>query len=116
MSESKELLEAVKGLQDKLEQLQTELNVKTLQLNNVNKPKLDQSTMDVIYDCVTEGVEEFDFSDSDNYEFEPEFDYDSKVVIGSIELMHKDYVAEPIIKLIEKRFNIIDDTEENSAQ
>ncbi len=113
MSESKELLEAtVKGLKDKLEQLQTELNVKTLQLNNVNKPKLNQSTMDIIYDCVTEGIEEFDFSDSENYEFEPEFDYDSKVVIGSIELMHKDYVAEPIIKLIENKFNIIDDTED----
>ena len=117
MSESKELLEAtVKGLQDKLELLQTELNVKTLELNNVNKPKLNQSTMDIIYDCIDEGIEEVDFSDVDGYEFEPEFDYDNKVVIGSIDLTHKEYVKEPIIKLIEKRFNIIDDTEENSAQ
>ena len=117
MSESKELLEAtVKGLQDKLEQLQTELNVKKLELNNVNKPKLSQSTMDIIYDCIDEGIEEYDFSDVDGYEFEPEFDYENKVVIGSIELTHKDYVKEPILKLIESRFNIIDDTEENSAQ
>ena len=117
MNESKELLEAtVKGLQDKLEMLQTELNVKTLELNNVNKPELNQSTLDIIYDCVTEGIEEFDFSDSDNYEFEPEFDYDSKVVIGNIDLTHKDYIREPIINKIEKTFNIIDDTEENSAQ
>ena len=37
MENNKELLEAtVKGLQDKLEQLQTELNVKTLELNNIN--------------------------------------------------------------------------------
>ena len=116
MSENKELLEAtVKGLQDKLELLQTELNVKTLELNNVNKPKLNQSTLDIIYDCVTEGIEEFDFSDSDNYEFEPEFDYDSKVVIGSIDLTHKDYIREPIIELIEKKFNIIDDTEVNTV-
>ena len=117
MSESKELLEAtVKGLQDKLEMLKTELNVKTLELNNVNKPELNQSTLDIIYDCVTEGIEEFDFSDSDNYEFEPEFDYDSKVVIGSIDITHKDYIREPIIKFIEHTFKIIDDTEENSAQ
>ena len=117
MNESKELLEAtVKGLQDKLEMLKTELNVKTLELNNVNKPKLNQSTMDIIYDCVTEGIEEFDFSDSDNYEFEPEFDYDNRVVIGNLEMNNKDYIAEPIIKSIENKFNIIDDTEENSAQ
>ena len=116
MENNKELLEAtVKGLQDKLELLQTELNVKTLELNNVNKPKLNQSTLDIIYDCIDEGIEEYDFSDVDGYEFEPEFDYDHKVVIGSIELTHKDYVKEPIIKLIETKFNIIDDTEVNTV-
>ena len=117
MSESKELLEAtVKGLKDKLEQLQTELNVKTLQLNNVNKPKLNQSTMDIIYDCIDEGIEEYDFSDSDGYEFEPEFDYDNKVVIGNIDLTHKEYVKEPILKLIETKFNIIDDTDDEDNE
>ena len=117
MSESKELLEAtVKGLQDKLEQLQTELNVKKLELNNVNKPKLSQSTMDIIYDCIDEGIEEYDFSDVDGYEFEPEFDYENKVVIGSIELTHKDYVKEPILKLIETKFNIIDDTDDEDNE
>ena len=117
MSESKELLEAtVKGLQDKLELLQTELNVKTIELNNVNKPKLNQSTLDIIYDCITEGIEEFDFSDTENYDFEPDLDYDRRVVIGSIEFNSEDYVREPIIKLIENKFKIIDDTEENSAQ
>ena len=115
MNESKELLEAtVKGLQDKLEQLQTELNVKTSELNNVSKPKLNQSTLDIIYDCVTEGIEEFDFSDTDNYDFEPELDYDRRVSIQSIEFNSCDYVREPIINKIEKTFNIIDDTENES--
>ena len=118
MSESKELLEAtVKGLQDKLELLQTELNVKTIELNNVNKPELNQSTLDIIYDCVTEGIEEFDFSDTENYDFEPDLDYDRRVVIGRVDFNNEDYVREPIIKLIEDRFIIIDDTEdENSVQ
>ena len=117
METNKELLQAtVKGLQDKLEQLQTELNVKTLELNNINKPKLNQSTMDIIYDCIDEGIEEYDFSDVDGYEFEPEFDYENKVVIGSIELTHKDYVKEPILKLIETKFNIIDDTDDEDNE
>ena len=107
MNESKELLEAtVKGLQDKLEMLQTELNVKTLELNNVNKPELNQSTLDIIYDCVTEGIEEFDFSDSDNYEFEPEFDYDHKVVIGNIEMEYPSYIVESIMDTINRHFKI----------
>jgi len=115
MNESKELLEAtVKGLQDKLEQLQTELNVKTLQLNDVNKPKLNQSALEIIYDCVTEGIEEFDFSDTENYDFEYELDYDGRINTNSIEFNSCDYVREPIIRLIENKFNIIDDTEDES--
>ena len=115
MSESKELLEAtVKGLEVKLEQLQTELNVKTLQLNDVNKPKLNQSALEIIYDCVTEGIEEFNFSDSDNYDFEYEIDYDGRVNTNSVEFNSCDYVREPIIRLIEDKFNIINDTEDES--
>ena len=115
MNESKELLEAtVKGLQDKLEQLQTELNVKTLELNNINKPKLNQSTLDIIYDCINDGLHDFDFSDTDNYDFEPELDYDRRVSIQSIEFNSCDYVREPIIRLIEDKFNIINDTEDES--
>lgn len=113
--DNKELIEAsVKGLQDKIQLLQTELNVKTLELNNINKPKLNQSTMDIIYDCINNGIGEFDFSDTDNYDFEPELDYDRRVSIQSIEFNGCDYVIEPIIKLIEKTFNIIDDTEDES--
>ena len=115
MDNNKELLEpTVKGLKDKLQQLQTELNVKTIELKNVSKPKLNQSTLDIIYDCVTEGIEEFDFSDTDNYDFEPELDYDRRVSIQSIEFNSCDYVREPIINKIEKMFNIIDDTENES--
>jgi hypothetical protein len=117
MNESKELLEAtIKGLEEKVNQLNNDLDAKKKELKDVNKPELNQSTLDIIYDCVTEGIEEFDFSDTDNYDFEPELDYEGKVIIGSIEFNNEDYVREPIIKLIEDRFKIIDDTEENSAQ
>ena len=113
MDNKKELLEAtVKGLQDKLEQLQTELNVKTLELNNVSKPKLNQSTMDTIYDCINDGIGEFDFNDSDNYDFEYEIDYDGRINTHHIEFNNADYIVEPIIKAIESKFNIINDTED----
>ena len=112
MNESKEVLEAtIKGLEEKVNQLNNDLDAKKKELKDVNKPELNQSTLDIIYDCIDEGIEEYDFSDTDGYEFEPEFDYDSKVVIGSIELTHKDYVKEPILKLIENKFNIINDIE-----
>ena len=115
MENNKELLEAtVKGLQDKLEQLQTEINVKTLELNNINKPKLNQSTMDIIYDCIDDGIHEFEFNCDSHYDFEYEIDYDGRVSTSSVEFNSVDYVKEPIIKLIENKFNIINDIEDES--
>ena len=117
METNKEMLEAtVKGLQDKLEQLQTELNVKKLQLNNVNKPKLNQSTMDIIYDCIDDGIHEFNFNCDSHYDFEYEIDYDGRVSTHHIEFNSTDYVKEPIIKLIEDKFNIINDTKDEDNE
>ena len=117
METNKELLEAtVKGLQEKVQSLQNELNDKQKELADVNKPKLNQSTMDIIYDCISEGVHEFDFNDTENYDFEPEFDYDNRIVMGNIEFNSVDYVIEPIIKSIENKFNIINDIEDENNE
>jgi len=115
MNESKELLEAtVKGLQDKLEQLQTELNVKTLELKNINKPKLNQSTLDIIHDCIYEGISDFDFDCDSHYDFEYELDYDGRINTCSINFNSADYIQEPIMNKIENKFNIINDKEDES--
>ena len=111
METNKEMLEAtVKGLQDKLEQLQRELNVKNLELNNINKPKLNQSTLDIIYDCIDEGIADFDFNCDSHYDFEYEIDWDGRINTSNISFNSVDYIKEPIVSLIEKKFNIIDDT------
>ena len=111
--DNKELIEAsVKGLQDKIQQLQTELNVKQKELNNINKPKLNQSTLDIIYDCINDGIHDFDFNCDSHYDFEYEIDYDGRVSTCSVEFNSVDYIKEPIIKLIENKFNIIFDIED----
>ena len=117
MENNKELLEAtVKGLQEKVEQLQTELNVKKLELNNINKPKINQSTIDVIYDCINDGLHDFDFNCDSHYDFEYEIDYDGRVSTCNICFNSSDYVKEPIIKLIEDKFNIINDTKDENNE
>jgi len=83
MNESKELLEAtVKGLQEKIQSLQTDLNEKQKELNDINKPVMEAWMYDEIHGLVEDGVGDYDFSDADNYEFDPEFDYDNRIVIG----------------------------------
>ena len=117
METNKEMLEAtVKGLQDKLEQLQRELNIKNLELNNINKPKLNQSTLDTIYDCIDEGIADFDFNCDSHYDFEYEIDYDGRINTCNVEFNSVDYIQEPILKLIENKFNVVNDTEDENNE
>ena len=108
MSESKELLEAtIKGLEEKLNQLNVDLKVKQKELENINKPKMSGEMYDELYGLVENGVNDFDFTDAGNYEFEPEFDYDNKVIIGTIELNDTNYIVESIMEKIDANYKII---------
>ena len=117
MSNEKEMLEAtVKGLEEKITSLQNDLSSKQKELDDVSKPELLQSQLDIIYDCVNDGISEFDFDDTDNYDFEPQLDYDGRVIIGNIDFNGIDYVQEPIFKKIEEKFKIINDTENENNE
>ena len=108
MNESKELLEAtIKGLNEKIDQLNHDVMMKTKELEDINKPEMTGEMYDEIHGLVEEGVCNFDFSDANNYEFEPEFDYDSKVVIGTIEINDTHYIIETIMNEIDRNYKII---------
>ena len=108
MSESKELLEAtIKGLEEKVNQLNNDLTTKKKELEDVNKPEMSGELFDQLHGLVEEGVGEFDFSDTENYEFEPELDYDNRVAIGSIELNNHYEVVSLIMNKIDHEFKVI---------
>ena len=53
MSESKELLEAtIKGLREKVSQLNTELTTKQKELEDINKPEMTNEMYDTLEDCI----------------------------------------------------------------
>ena len=107
MNENKELLEAtLKGLEDKVSQLNDDIMMKKKELEDINKPEMQGEMFDKIHGLVEEGIEEFDFNDAENYEWEPEFDYDNKVVIGNIEMRDSSYIVESIMDKIEKNYKV----------
>ena len=108
MNESKELLEAtIKGLKEKVSQLNTEVTTKEKELEDINKPEMSGELFDQLHGLVEDGVSEFDFSDAGNYEFEPELDYDNRVAIGSIELNNHYEVVSLIMNKIDREFKVI---------
>ena len=107
MSESKELLEAtIKGLQEKINNLNDDLRSKERELADVSKPEMTGEMYDIIQELVEEGVENFDFNDSDNYEIEYELDYESRVSAHSIELNDTHHLVESIMNKIDSNFKI----------
>ena len=109
MNESKELLEAtVKGLEEKISQLNMDLKGKQKELENVSKPEMTEEMYDELHGLVEEGVSKFDFSDSNNYEIEYELDYDGKVNASNIELSDTHELVESIMKRIENTYKMLE--------
>ena len=107
MSESKELLEAtVKGLEEKINNLNDDLRSKQRELADVSKPEMTGEMFDNISELVEDGVGNFDFSDSDNYSIEYELDYDGRVQASSIELDDTHHLVESIMNKIDSNYKI----------
>ena len=112
MSETKEMLEAtVKGLQDKISQLNMDLKSKQKDLEDANKPVISGKVMDIVNDAVNEAIEGYHFDNADQYELDFSLDYDGRVQAESINLRDTYELAEAIVTGIEKEFKVINKDE-----
>ena len=111
--DNKELLEAtVKGLQDKINHLNTELKDKQQELEDCNKPELTAIQMDVINDAVDAALSNYDI-DCGMFDYEFELDYDNRIALSSLTFTDTYELVEAVIKNIENQFKIINDEKTN---
>ena len=109
MSETKEMLEAtVKGLQDKVNQLNIDLKNKQQELEDANKPVISSTTMDIINDTVNRAVEDYSF-DCGMFEYEFNLCYDNKLELSDLTFTDSYELVEAIVTKVEKQFKIIQD-------
>jgi hypothetical protein len=116
MSETKELLEAtVKGLQEKIQSLQTDLTTKQKELENVSKTKITGELYEEIGNAIEDAVEGFNFDDPDGYDVDFGMEYDGRVYIESIGMQSTYELTNSIMNKIDQRFNVLPlSTEENT--
>ena len=74
------------------------------QLEDYNKPELTPAQLDEIQCVIESGVENFDFSDSDNYDKEYELDYDGRVNLASLEFNNSYELIEMIVSKVHNLF------------
>ena len=107
MSESKELLEAtVKGLEEKISQLNDDLMVKTKELQDVSKPEMTDTMYDEIQGLVETGVDQVSINE-DDIEFSLDIDYDNKISLHDVSLSDSYAFAQAIMNEIDSHYKIV---------
>ena len=114
-------LAALKLLQqetnDKLNDHKAQISLLEKQLTDINKPAITPMLMDEIQEAIEKGVEDFDFSEDDNFETEFEMDYDNKVRLSNIEFRNSYDLVEGIAEKVLELFKEADcPTDEENAR
>jgi hypothetical protein len=86
------------------------------ELVDLHKPELTPSQIDDIHSAVEKAVESFDFSNTDNYEFEYGMEYDGKVYCESVGLQCAYELTEQIVNNVCKLFKEASCPEDDNSQ
>ena len=95
------LKKAIKEHNDFSNTYQNDLSAMEKRLADINKPAITPAIMEKIEGAIESAVEDFDFSDDDNFSKEFEIDYDNKVRLSNMEFDNShDLVAEIAEKVL----------------
>ena len=89
---------------EKLVDYKAQVSLIEKELEDFNKPELTPMQMDDVYMAVEKAVEEFDFSDTDNFDIEYGIEYDGRVHCESHELNNTTDLVELICDKVTKLF------------
>ena len=108
MSESKELLEAtIKGLEEKLDSLNTDLRSKQRELSDVSKPEMTDVMFDELTELVDEAVGDV-YLDSNSLEYSMQIGYDNIVELEDVSLNDPSVFSEKIMNCIDSHYKLIE--------
>jgi len=113
-------LELISGLEKVIQEktadasrFQDELKVTQKQLEDINKPEITPLQFDLIQEAIERGVDEYDFSDTDNFDIEYGIEYDGRVHCESHELSDSSELVEMITSRVYKLFTEAECPEED---
>ena len=111
MTKVEELEKAVLMLEEQVatnktmsESYQKELELAQKQLKDINKPQLTPLQLDDIQEAIEAGIEDFDFSDTGNFDIEYGIEYDGKVHCESHDFNGTYELTEMIVKKVHALF------------
>ena len=85
---------------DKLTDHKSQIALLEKQLADINKPAITPEMMDEISKAIETAVEDFDFSDDDNFEKEFEMDYDNRIRLSNLDFINSCDLVEMIVEKV----------------
>ena len=85
-------------------------------LKDINKPKLSNDNLNELMDIVERAIDNFDFSDADNYECDFEIDYDNRVQLQCINFDEQHQITSNVREAVEDFFDIIPEDESTDSE
>ena len=93
---------------DKARDYQQQIADLQKQIDDYNKPELTPKQLDDIHEAVEKAVENYSFSDCNNYEVEFSLDYDGRVQLESIDLQDTYQLVSIIAEKVQDLFKEVD--------
>ena len=112
------LKEALVQHQDQVKDLEHDLNKANIKLEDLDKPKLTSRQFEDLHCAIEQGIDEFDFDNSDNYEVELSL-YDNTIEIENLNFNEQPELVDMVIQRAESVFGVAEesgDDDESSSE
>ena len=96
--------------------VQADLKIAQKQLEDINKPEITPLQFDLIQEAIERGVDNFDFSDTGNFDIEYGIEYDGRVHCESHDLNETHELIEKITEQVHRLFSEAECPEEEISE
>ena len=111
--EIEKLKVSLEAHEEQVKDLSHDLKTAEQRLEDVDKPKLTNKQFDALHRVIESSVENFDFSQTDNYNVEMGIESDNKVYLEYIEFESHADLYEQIIHDVESLFGVTDESDDD---
>ena len=108
------LKDAVEQHQEQVKDLQHDLKTANTRLEDIDKPKLTSKQFEDLHCAIEQGIDEFDFDNSDNYNIDLAM-YDNTVEFESIGFNESSELADMVVSRVESLFGVADESDDEDA-
>ena len=102
---------AVESHEEQVKDLSNDLKVANNKLADIDKPKLTSEQFENLHCAIEQGIDEFDFDNSDNYEVELSL-YDNTIEIENLNFNERSELTDMVISRVESLFGVADESDD----